>query len=100
MALCPPDVSWGAKYYHVIDGVCTRETSYFQDKAVLSQGVGYGIVLGFGALFAFLTSFLVSPPSPIHTIDYFDSTIHLDSDCNPRDLRNNWMLVRLSWLFP
>ncbi|CAM6081904.1 unnamed protein product [Calypogeia fissa] len=59
MATCPPDVLWGAKYYELIDGVCTRHTSFFNNKPVLGQGVGYGIVIGFGAFFAFFTSFLV-----------------------------------------
>ncbi|KAL2632568.1 hypothetical protein R1flu_004047 [Riccia fluitans] len=56
---CPPDLTFGAKYYSIIDGACTRDTSFFGGKPVLGQGVGYAVVLGFGAFFAFFTSFLV-----------------------------------------
>lgn len=41
------------------DGQCVRQTSYFGGHALLSQGVGYSVVLGFGAFFAVFTSFLV-----------------------------------------
>lgn len=36
-----------------------RQSSFFQGKAVLNQGVGYSVILGFGAFFALFTSFLV-----------------------------------------
>lgn len=59
-AVCPPGLPWGAKYYSDVGGVCTRDSSFFGGKAVLNQGVGYAVVLGFGAIFAVVTSFLVS----------------------------------------
>ena len=40
---------------HQYDGL----TSFFGDIPPLSQGVGYGIVVGFGAAFAVLTTTLV-----------------------------------------
>lgn len=40
-------------------GGCVRQSSFFQGKAVLNQGVGYSVILGFGAFFAVFTSFLV-----------------------------------------
>ncbi|KAI5056646.1 hypothetical protein GOP47_0028464 [Adiantum capillus-veneris] len=46
-------------YYTEQAGACVRQDSYFEGAALLSQGVGYGIVLGFGAFFAVFTSFLV-----------------------------------------
>lgn len=56
---CPP-FGFSAKYYHVDeDGGCVRQSSFFQGKAVLNQGVGYSVILGFGAFFAVFTSFLV-----------------------------------------
>jgi hypothetical protein len=58
-AVCPPGLPWGAKYYTDVGGVCTRDTSFFGGKPVLNQGVGYAVVLGFGAIFAVATSFLV-----------------------------------------
>ncbi|ONK55754.1 uncharacterized protein A4U43_C10F650 [Asparagus officinalis] len=57
--LCPP-LGFSAKYYSVsASGECTRQSSFFQGEAVLSQGVGYSVVLGFGAFFAVFTSLLV-----------------------------------------
>ncbi|KAI5076039.1 hypothetical protein GOP47_0008895 [Adiantum capillus-veneris] len=47
------------RYYTFVNGSCVRQSSFFGGTALLSQGVGYAIVLGFGALFAVLTSFLV-----------------------------------------
>jgi SSS family transporter len=58
-AVCPPGLPWGAKYYTDVGGVCTRDSSFFGGKPVLNQGVGYAVVLGFGAIFALVTSFLV-----------------------------------------
>ncbi|KAK4793030.1 hypothetical protein SAY86_023465 [Trapa natans] len=57
---CPP-LGFGGKYYHVSadGGSCVRTSSYFGDKPVMNQGVGYSVVLGFGAFFAVFTSFLV-----------------------------------------
>ncbi|KAF3450490.1 hypothetical protein FNV43_RR06573 [Rhamnella rubrinervis] len=40
------------KYYHVAgdgSGSCVRQNSFFEGKAVLNQGVGYSVILGFGA---------------------------------------------------
>ncbi|KAL5864162.1 hypothetical protein ACOSQ3_001676 [Xanthoceras sorbifolium] len=58
---CPP-FGFSGKYYHVAgdaSGGCMRQSSFFQGKPVLNQGVGYSVILGFGAFFAFFTSFLV-----------------------------------------
>lgn len=56
---CPP-FGFSGKYYHVSqDGSCVRQSSFFQGQAVLNQGVGYSVILGFGAFFAVFTSFLV-----------------------------------------
>lgn len=55
---CPP-FEFSAKYYHVDGGSCVRQSSFFEGKAVLNQGVGYSVILGFGAFFAVFTSFLV-----------------------------------------
>jgi len=60
---CGP-FEFSSKYYHVSQngGVCVRQTSFFEGKPVLNQGVGYSVILGFGAFFALFTSFLVSNP--------------------------------------
>ncbi|KAK2373638.1 urea-proton symporter DUR3 [Trifolium repens] len=57
---CPP-FEFSSKYYHVSEngGGCVRQTSFFEGKHVLNQGVGYSVILGFGAFFALFTSFLV-----------------------------------------
>ncbi|XP_042503528.1 urea-proton symporter DUR3-like [Macadamia integrifolia] len=56
---CPP-FGLSAQYYTVgNDGSCIRQSSFFDGSASLNQGVGYGVILGFGAFFAFFTSFLV-----------------------------------------
>ncbi|KAJ6846476.1 urea-proton symporter DUR3 [Iris pallida] len=58
-SVCPP-LGFASKYYSVSpEGECTRQSSFFQGKAVLNQGVGYSVILGFGAFFAVFTSFLV-----------------------------------------
>ncbi|KAK1382741.1 SSF domain-containing protein [Heracleum sosnowskyi] len=57
---CPP-FDFSGEYY-IFDkggGSCVRQTSFFEGKAVLNQGVGYSVILGFGAFFALFTSFLV-----------------------------------------
>ena len=60
MALvCPPAGIPGAEYYSLVGSECTRAASFFGGKPVLSQGIGYAVVLGFGALFAVVTAFLV-----------------------------------------
>lgn len=58
--MCPP-LGFSAKYYTTVSpgGECMRQSSFFQGKAVLNQGVGYSVILGFGAFFAVFTSFLV-----------------------------------------
>ncbi|EPS63443.1 hypothetical protein M569_11338, partial [Genlisea aurea] len=58
MATCPP-LSFSGEYYHDEAGACVRETSFFGGKPALNQGVGYAVILGFGAFFAVFTSFLV-----------------------------------------
>ncbi|KAJ0716040.1 putative sodium/solute symporter, sodium/glucose symporter superfamily [Helianthus annuus] len=58
MATCPP-FDFSDKYYHTSGNSCVRQTSFFAGKAVLNQSVGYSVILGFGAFFAFFTSFLV-----------------------------------------
>ncbi|KAF5447299.1 hypothetical protein F2P56_032859 [Juglans regia] len=55
---CPP-LGFSGVYYHISDAGCVRQSSFFQGKPVLSQGVGYSVILGFGAFFAVFTSFLV-----------------------------------------
>ncbi|KDP35415.1 hypothetical protein JCGZ_10798 [Jatropha curcas] len=57
---CPP-FGFSAKYYKVSEdgGECLRQSSFFQGKPVLNQGVGYSVILGFGVFFAVFTSFLV-----------------------------------------
>ncbi|XP_078182719.1 urea-proton symporter DUR3-like [Carex rostrata] len=74
--VCPP-LDFGGKYYTLTDGVCVRESSYFGGKAILNQGVGYAVVLGFGAFFALFTSFLVwlekRYVGSIHTSEWFNT---------------------------
>ncbi|KAK4557283.1 hypothetical protein RGQ29_007156 [Quercus rubra] len=56
---CPP-LGFSSKYYHLSEsGSCVRQSSFFEGKPALGQGVGYSVILGFGAFFAFFTSFLV-----------------------------------------
>ncbi|KAI3692349.1 hypothetical protein L6452_32163 [Arctium lappa] len=56
---CPP-LHFSGDYYQLSgDSSCVRQSSFFGGKAVLNQGVGYSVILGFGAFFAFFTSFLV-----------------------------------------
>ncbi|KVH91478.1 Sodium/solute symporter [Cynara cardunculus var. scolymus] len=56
---CSP-FQFSGNYYQLSgDGSCVRQSSFFGGKAVLNQGVGYSVILGFGAFFAFFTSFLV-----------------------------------------
>lgn len=57
-AKCPP-FGFSGEYYHVSGGSCVRQNSFFEGKAVLNQGVGYAVILGFGAFFAVFTSLLV-----------------------------------------
>jgi hypothetical protein len=68
---CPP-FGFSAKYYSSDGGGCVRQISFFEGKAVLNQGVGYSVILGFGAFFAVFTSFLVYKPLP----SYFLRCIH------------------------
>ncbi|KAH9603338.1 hypothetical protein KSS87_015275 [Heliosperma pusillum] len=55
---CPP-FGYAGKYYTNEGGSCVRQASFFGGKPVLNQGVGYSVILGFGAFFAVFTSFLV-----------------------------------------
>ncbi|XP_047307796.1 urea-proton symporter DUR3 [Impatiens glandulifera] len=56
---CPP-FDFSAKYYTSNGAIsCERQSSFFEGHPVLNQGIGYSIILGFGAFFAFFTSFLV-----------------------------------------
>ncbi|THG14135.1 hypothetical protein TEA_003190 [Camellia sinensis var. sinensis] len=55
---CPP-FEFPSKYYSGTGDSCVRQSSFFGGKAVLNQGVGYSVILGFGAFFAVFTSFLV-----------------------------------------
>ncbi|KAF0930851.1 hypothetical protein E2562_035427 [Oryza meyeriana var. granulata] len=58
--VCPPaELNFGAEYYSVVNGVCSRAGSYFGGRPALTQAVGYAVVLGFGAFFALFTSVLV-----------------------------------------
>ncbi|KAL6642361.1 hypothetical protein ACP70R_020542 [Stipagrostis hirtigluma subsp. patula] len=58
--VCPPaELSFAGEYYTVVDGVCSRASSFFGGKPALGQAVGYAVVLGFGAFFTLFTSFLV-----------------------------------------
>lgn len=68
---CPP-FDFSAEYYEAAGaGRCVRQSSFFNDKAVLDQGIGYSVILGFGAFFAFFTSFLVS----LHSFSSFEILI-------------------------
>ncbi|CAA6673854.1 unnamed protein product [Spirodela intermedia] len=58
-APCPPFGHSGKYYTLLSNGTCVRDSSFFGGKAVLNQSVGYSVILGFGAFFAFFTSFLV-----------------------------------------
>ncbi|PIA50411.1 hypothetical protein AQUCO_01300863v1 [Aquilegia coerulea] len=56
---CPPFDFSGNYYGKDGGGQCTRQSSFFEGKPLLNQGVGYSVILGFGAFFAVFTSFLV-----------------------------------------
>ncbi|KAJ4773514.1 Urea-proton symporter DUR3 [Rhynchospora pubera] len=74
--VCPP-LGFGGKFYTLTGGVCVRESSYFGEKAILDQSVGYAVVLGFGAFFAVFTSFLVwlekRYVGSVHTSEWFNT---------------------------
>lgn len=57
-ATCPP-TGLNGKYYVTKGGQCIRQSSFFEGKSILDQGVGYSVIIGFGAFFAVFTSFLV-----------------------------------------
>ncbi|KAF8084609.1 hypothetical protein N665_0710s0017 [Sinapis alba] len=57
-ATCPP-FDFSVAYYKVSGNACERRSSFFGDTTVLDQGVGYAVILGFGAFFAVFTSVLV-----------------------------------------
>ncbi|XP_020093969.1 urea-proton symporter DUR3 isoform X1 [Ananas comosus] len=76
-SLCPP-LGFGDKYYTLTSaGQCVRQGSFFGGKPVLNQGVGYSVVLGFGAFFAVFTSFLVwlekRYVGSVHTSEWFNT---------------------------
>eukprot|EP00271_Cylindrocystis_brebissonii_P005317 TRINITY_DN17306_c0_g2_i1.p1 TRINITY_DN17306_c0_g2~~TRINITY_DN17306_c0_g2_i1.p1 ORF type:complete len:683 (-),score=119.61 TRINITY_DN17306_c0_g2_i1:97-2145(-) len=59
-ANCPPDGIGLAKYYTTSStGACVKQASFFGGEPLLSQAVGYAVVLGFGAILAALTSYLI-----------------------------------------
>nr|AGS56986.1 solute:sodium symporter [Salicornia europaea] len=58
METCPP-FDFAEQYYQNTGSSCVRQESFFGTKPLLNQGVGYSIILGFGAFFAVFTSFLV-----------------------------------------
>ncbi|GMQ03936.1 hypothetical protein CsSME_00049540 [Camellia sinensis var. sinensis] len=47
-----PMFEFASKYYPGTGDSCVRQTSFFGGKAVLNQGVGYSVILGFGAFFS------------------------------------------------
>ncbi|PSS01293.1 Urea-proton symporter like [Actinidia chinensis var. chinensis] len=57
-ATCPP-FEFSSKYYTASGDGCVRQSSFFGGQPVLNQGVGYSVIIGFGAFFAVFTSFLV-----------------------------------------
>ncbi|CAI7926153.1 unnamed protein product [Closterium sp. NIES-53] len=56
---CPPDGFGLPQFFYNNSGSCAQQTSFFDGQPVLSVGVGYAVVLGFGAFFAVFTSWLV-----------------------------------------
>lgn len=57
---CPRDNIGLSAYYYEVGGECVRRSSFYTEgKTVLGQEVGYAVMLGFGALFAVFTSYLV-----------------------------------------
>ncbi|XP_062172280.1 urea-proton symporter DUR3 [Alnus glutinosa] len=73
---CPP-LGFSGKYYHLSEGACVRQSSFFDGKPVLNQAVGYSVILGFGAFFAVFTSFLVwlekRYVGSLHTSEWFNT---------------------------
>ncbi|KAL8063830.1 hypothetical protein ABFX02_01G052400 [Erythranthe guttata] len=73
---CSP-FPFSEKYYHVVDGVCKKQASFFGEDPVLNQAVGYAVILGFGAFFAVFTSFLVWLETryvgSVHTSEWFNT---------------------------
>lgn len=51
----------GSREYYTLNanGTCTKQASFFGGSAILSEGAGYGIVLGFGIGFSLITTLLV-----------------------------------------
>ncbi|CAL5441017.1 unnamed protein product [Camellia sinensis] len=68
---------FAAKYHSGTGDSCVRQSSFFGGKADLNQGVGYSIILGFGAFFAVFTSFLVWLEKRYvgsqHTLEWFNT---------------------------
>ena len=50
-----------AKYctYDSAASTCSRDASFFGGKAVLPEGAGYGIVIGFGLFFSVATGIIM-----------------------------------------
>lgn len=88
---CPP-LGFGGKYYHVSadGGSCVRDSSFFGGKPVLNQGVGYSVILGFGAFFAVFTSFLVY----ININRLSESDLMMIPPRSGLDSLESWILLR------
>ncbi|CAL5436042.1 unnamed protein product [Camellia sinensis] len=69
---CPP-FEFTAKYYSCTGDSCVRQSSCFGGKAILNQGVGYSVILGFGPFFAVFTSFLKQYVGSRHTSKCFNT---------------------------
>ncbi|KAL7189699.1 hypothetical protein ACSBR1_039357 [Camellia fascicularis] len=73
-----PPFEFATRYYCGTGDSCVRQSSFFGGKVVLNQGVGYSIILGFGAFFVVFTSFLVWLDKRYvgshHTSEWFNTT--------------------------
>ena len=47
------------QYETLVGSSCVRDTSFFGGKAVLPEGAGYGIVIGFGLFFSLATAIIM-----------------------------------------
>ncbi|KAL7168360.1 hypothetical protein ACSBR2_038741 [Camellia fascicularis] len=76
-----PPFEFATRYYCGTGDSCVRQSSFFGGKVVLNQGVGYSIILGFGAFFVVFTSFLVWLDKRYvgshHTSEWFNTTVHV-----------------------
>lgn len=93
---CPP-FEFSATYYHIQEAVgCVRQSSFFEGKAVLNQGLGYAVILGFGAFFAIFTSFLVIPPYSLLQLKRSHLLLYISYLCEYLsyiNLPTTWMLT-------